>query len=346
MPLKNNLKNIRGYWRVKKILTPFIRRGIILMYHRIADLDFDPWCISVFPSYFEEHMQVIKRFGKPVQMNEMENNLKRFSFGKKEIVITFDDGYADNYRNARPILERYGIPATFFVTSGAVDSREEFWWDEIARIILTSKVLPPVFELAIGGTIYHWGIKEEEKLGPMRYIPGTYQNNTMLTKTQLNYALWEILSRFSFKEKKEILRQIALWAGQSSKPRLDYLPMNSQELMSLASSPLFEIGAHTVCHPMLSRLPVAEQEEEITLSKYYLENIINRPVTSFAYPHGDYSNDTLQLIKRLKFENACTIVKEAVARNADQFLLPRFMVFNWNINQFEQKLLEWLTEIQ
>ena len=312
------------------------------MYHRVAIPDFDPWWLSVTPVNFEEQMRVIKKYGRPVQMQEMGEKLKHFTIGKKEIVVTFDDAYADNFKNAKPILERHDIPATFFVTTGAIDSNEEFWWDEIGGIILTAKIIPQMFEMSIAGTMYNWKIKQEELPKPLRYNPGSYHNNIELSRTQLYYALWEILLYLPFKEKKYILKQISSWASQSSTHRHDYLPMKSQELQALAGSSLFEIGAHTINHPILSHLPQEEQEYEITQSKHFLENMLNLPITSFSYPHGDYSSETLKIIEQLNFKNACTVVENPVLNNANPHLLPRFMVLNWTKEQFEQRLRSWL----
>lgn len=312
------------------------------MYHRIIDLDIDPWNLSISPENFETQMQIIKKYCIPVKMRDMVRRIKHFQFGKKEIVISFDDAYGDNFYKAKPILEENGIPASFFVVSGAINKKEEFWWDDIERIILNTEKLPQVFEMAIGSRIYHWKISSQEKQRPLKYSPGSYHNNTELSKKELYYALWEILGRLSFKEKKDILKQIASWAGQTLASRSDYLPMNFKEIVSLASSSLFEIGAHTVNHPMLSRLSREEQKEEILQSKIALENIISTHIKGFCYPHGDYSSETLKILKNLGFKYACTVASKAVTLDNNPYLLPRFMPRNWNAEKFENNLRGWL----
>jgi peptidoglycan/xylan/chitin deacetylase (PgdA/CDA1 family) len=334
---------IRGSLRLKRTLNQLNLRGIILMYHRVAEVNCDPWQLSVTPSHFDEQMGVLKKYGRPVQMQEMGEKLRRFSLGKKEIVVSFDDAYSDNFHNAKPILERHGIPAIFFVITSAIGSFEEFWWDELERIALSVKTLPETFELAILGKKYSWRITSEGQHKKMGYIPSASGDSTELTQIQFYNILWEILSRSSYEEKREVLKQIARWTGQSLTPRQDYLPMTSGMLLSLARSPLFKIGAHTVSHPLLSRLSLEEQEEEIIRSKLDLEKIINKKIGSFSYPHGDYSEETVKLVERSKFKNACTIVQSPVTRNMNRYLLPRFAVLNWNGEQFEQNLTEWLT---
>ena len=319
------------------------------MYHRVAELACDPWQLSVSPVHFDEQMQVLRKYGRPIKMKEMGKTLKRFSFGKKKIAVTFDDGYADNFHNAKPILERYNVPATFFIVSGAINSREEFWWDELERIILTVKRLPEIFELSISGKIYSWQVAQgdrEEQWRTLDYekmMQNIPQNNARLSKIYLYCVLWQILSIMPFEERKKILRLISAWAGQSLTPRPNYLPMTSKELISLANSKLLEIGAHTICHPKLSRLPREQQEKEIGQSKCDLENMIGRTITSFSYPYGIYSEDTVKFVEHLKFTNACTTVEKPVVRGMNPFLLPRFTVLNWNGDQFEENLRKWLT---
>ena len=336
---------IRGVWRLKKTWAEVTQHGIILMYHRVANLSRDPWQINVTPNHFNEHMQVLKKYGRPVQVSKVGKHLKRFSFGKKKIVVTFDDGYADNFHNAKPILERHEIPATFFIVSGAIDSRIEFWWDELDRIIFDANA--ETFERDIADIKFSKRLIEQAQKKVMNHdknengIPG---NSQTLTKSQIfYYALWELMGALSVHEKPIVLQELIEWTRQASKPRPTYLPMTSQEFMSLAQCPLFEIGAHTVHHPMLTNLSGKEQEEEISRSKRDLENMIGKPITSFSYPHGKYSDETLQIVKRLKFEAACTVVARAVLRSDHQHLLPRFSVLDWNGDQFAENLQKWLT---
>ena len=332
---------ISGARCLKKALARLNSRGVILMYHRVVELNYDPWLLSVSPVRFEEHMKVLKKYGRTVQMREMGEKLKRFSIGRKEIVITFDDGYADNFHNAKPILERHEIKATFFVASGIFTGREELWWDELERIIFYVKTLPQSFEMFISGTKYHWPLS---LTGDSRVVKETPPNGIMVSRAQLYYALWQILSKLSQQEKKETLHQVAQWAGQSSVSRPDNLYMTSEELVFLSRSPLFEIGAHTVSHPLLSRIPQEKQKEEIALCKKHLKNMLGNDITSFSYPHGDYSDITVKLVKELGFRCACTIEQASVKRHTDIYCLPRFKVLDWSGDEFEQYLRNCLQE--
>ena len=137
----------------QKVLNIIERPIIVLLYHRVADIGFDPQLLSVSINNFREQLLFIK------------NNYEIFRFeddyvkrNQPAIIITFDDGYADNYQNALPILEELEIPATFFITTGRIDSDREFWWDDLERLILIPLELPPKIELEIKGEQHIWDL--------------------------------------------------------------------------------------------------------------------------------------------------------------------------------------------
>ena len=98
------------------------------MYHRIATAAHDHWQLSVSPQLFEQHLQVLKRYNV-VSLPDLVKKVPR-----KGIAISFDDGYVDNYTTAKPLLEKYNLPATFFICNGNIGKQAEFWWDELEHI--------------------------------------------------------------------------------------------------------------------------------------------------------------------------------------------------------------------
>ena len=101
----------------------------ILLYHRICYVENDPWGICVSPTHFEEQIRYIKENYRVIRF---EDDWLKVS--DPSVVITFDDGYRDNYLNAFPILKKYDVPATFFVSTGNIGGEAEFWWDRLSRI--------------------------------------------------------------------------------------------------------------------------------------------------------------------------------------------------------------------
>ena len=113
---------------LSKITKLFSGRAVVLMYHRIATPAHDHWQLSVSPQNFEAHLQVLKQynvFDLATLVTQVPNN---------GIAISFDDGYIDNYTIAKPLLEKYHLPATFFITNGSLGKQTEFWWDELEHI--------------------------------------------------------------------------------------------------------------------------------------------------------------------------------------------------------------------
>ncbi|MBF0503863.1 MAG: polysaccharide deacetylase family protein [Candidatus Omnitrophica bacterium] len=341
MNIVKKLKKSTPWW-IKSSVARLKRTGIILMYHRINDSQNDPYYLNVSPKNFDEQMSILKKHGKTIQMQKMGERVSKFNLRSDDIAVTFDDGIRDNFYNAKPVLEKYEIPATFYIPSHSIESQQEAWWDKLARI-LTSPILPNIFEISIGNMQYRWNIDSSPKEGSVAFNDKLPPMNSLISKKQLLFSTWRMIKPLDFQQQINIVEQILTWSGQSSDAQSAYLPMTLNQLNVMADSKLFEIGAHTVHHPWLSDWPIKHQEEEILVGRQNLEKWLNKEITSFAYPFGNYSDQTPGILKRLRFQNACTTAEGPVKRNMDSFLLPRFMVFNWNGELFEQKLRYWLT---
>src|SRR5690349_7877279 len=110
----------------------FQSRSLVLMYHRISQVEPDVWSMCVSPRHFEEHLDVLRRY-RTVRLDQLRAGC--WYKGSLTCAITFDDGYADNLHVAQRLLGRFGIPGTFFITTGYIDSDREFWWDELERLV-------------------------------------------------------------------------------------------------------------------------------------------------------------------------------------------------------------------
>jgi peptidoglycan/xylan/chitin deacetylase (PgdA/CDA1 family) len=123
--------------------------GIILLYHRVAELPLDPQLLSVTPQHFAEHLDVMRKCGRASHISGLSRALESRNGKPCVIAVTFDDGYADNLYGAKPLLEHYDVPATVFVTAGYLGSQREFWYDELERILLHTGPLPQTLGLKI-----------------------------------------------------------------------------------------------------------------------------------------------------------------------------------------------------
>src|SRR4051794_17154479 len=110
------------------------KKVVVLMYHRITDESIDPWQLAVNPYFFEQHLEVLQKRFKVIRVNELIHQLTTKLITANSVCITFDDGYRDNFLNAKPLLEKYKCPASFFIPTLYIGQEQMFWWDELLHI--------------------------------------------------------------------------------------------------------------------------------------------------------------------------------------------------------------------
>jgi len=115
---------VPGMGRIKKawqsIMSQFRHKVIILLYHRVFKATLDPQLLCVTPENFASHMEHLRRNYIVLSLTQLQQMLVEENLPRKAVVVTFDDGYADNLWNAKPILEMYEVPATIFITTGYI----------------------------------------------------------------------------------------------------------------------------------------------------------------------------------------------------------------------------------
>lgn len=317
------------------------------MYHGITEVDLDPWGLWVTPENFAEHLEVLQKHARPISLQQLARCHRDGNLPHRAVAVTFDDGYANNLHNAKPLLEKYGIPGMVFVTTGYVGGNREFWWDELEQLLLQPGRLPETLSLKLNQHLHSWQLGEAAD-----YSQGTYRRDRDRRAWKANpgsrlafyYSVWQPLRPLPAGERVKALDEIATWANTDPVPRSSHRPLSSQELRTLVAGGLVELGAHTVTHPFLPALPAASQQDEIGQSKVYLEGLLERPVVNFAYPFGSYTPETVQLVRASGFSSACSCIQETVWQQSNSFELPRFQVGNWKGQEFAQRLLRWFRE--
>jgi peptidoglycan/xylan/chitin deacetylase (PgdA/CDA1 family) len=314
-------------------------KAVILSYHRICDTNSDPWGLCVTPQHFSEHLEVLRASLNPSSLQDLvEGNMENGS-----VVITFDDGYADNLQNATPLLEVHGIHATVFVVSGFIGGRE-FWWDQLERIFLQSGRLPQDLHLNINGQEYRWHLKETTDYSEEAALQNRSWRaweSPATARHAVYYSVWEQLRIVEEKERQKCVDQLLSWAGLSADPSQNNRTLSYDELVTLGQSKFIEIGSHTVTHPSLPKLSISDQKNEIVESKKKIETIIDKPLTTFAYPYGDYTAETASIVQQNGFRCACSTAASPVILDTSPYELPRFQVHDWNGDQFAHQLLSW-----
>lgn len=328
--------------RIKKLKRLIYPRCIILMYHRIGKTESDIWQLSVEAKNFEAHLQHLKKNELVISLPALVQQVREKKIKKRAIVITFDDGYLDNFELAKPLLERYELPATFFITSKNINSQQEFWWDKLEHLLLHAPVLPRIFSLQVQDLDIVFDLQEEAFLSEdMKEIHRKYQafgNGTR--RAELYCKIWEKLSPMTSNRQDLFIEQINQWAGKTEN-REGYKSMTDSNIETLANAELFQTGVHTVSHPALSYHSKEIQLAEIENNKKFVENVTNREANYIAYPSGKYNSDTLEIVRDLKFEGGVTTNEKTISHKSDIYRLGRFQVNDWDVATFEKKIANW-----
>ena len=332
-----------GEWLKRKLAST----GVVLVYHRVAELSSDPQLLAVKPRHFTEHLEIVKKKCSPLSLKGLVSAFQQKTLPRHPVVITFDDGYADNFSGAKPLLERYAVPATVFVTAGYVGSGREFWWDELERLILEPAQLPATLQLdKLNGGSFTWELGTENLYKVDAHRSWNVQLSANPTPRHVLYrSLCELLRPLSEEKRRAVLAELQSWAKAGSRGRSTHLPLTTEELARLDHGELVEVGAHTCTHALLSSLPKAAQQAEIQGSKIALEEILGHSVASFAYPFGarsDYNAETVAAVRQAGFARACANFPGTVWRRSDHFQLPRLLVRDWDGETFERWLSGWV----
>ena len=329
-------------------------RSVVLLYHRIAEPETDPWNLAVTPAHFAEHMTVLRQRTALVPLRALpESALQRAT--RRGVAVTFDDGYADNFHAALPALENGDIPATFFIITGAIGG-DRFWWDRLAELVLLPGTLPEHLVLHVGDRDYEWHLGDSA-----RYDEDSFARNRAWRasapspgpRQTLFLELWRLVRALPTGEQSTVIESFAACVTHDATDGVTHgatrtapgRPMTVAELASMAVHPLVEMGGHTVSHPRLTDLSAAEQQREIAGGRSQLGSIIGRPVTSFSYPFGsagDFNSDSVTAVQRAGFERACANYAGRVSARTDPYRMPRIYVRDSDGSTFERQLATWL----
>ena len=345
--LHDGVRAARTWFRARTV-----RGGLILLYHRVAVTPVDPWRLSVSPAHFAEHLQVLRCRGTLFNIRDLATALQRRTTPRRFLAVTFDDGYDDNLRNAKPLLERHDVPATVFVSSGLLGRENPFWWDELQELLLLPSSLPETLavDTAAGRREYRMG-EDAASGGTAPESPGGWRASAGKAPTKRHAAYVAIHALLSALGPSECESGMSQLRSQIRRPGGDPgqkesgRPLSPEEAVELARGGLVEIGAHGQTHARLARLPEEEQRREIAGSRRHLEGLLGTRVTSFAYPFGgkqDFTSKTASIVQEEGFSVACAATRGLVREGVDIWRLPRFHVEDSDGDQLDRRISQWL----
>lgn len=281
----------------------------ILMYHGVVpDGTHPPLWTQLERSAFRSQMAYLADHRPVISVPELVAALEGTStLPPHAVVITFDDGYLNVLEQALPELERFRLPATLFMTaghfSGDLKPSQLLWFDQI-----------------------YDAHAQELNHGQAEDV----------------YARTRMLKRLPEETRHKVIASLygddfqQLPVATEHPRRL----MTVDELRTLAASPLITIGAHSLTHGLLTRMPLAQAKREIETSRRVLQEILGKPIETFAFPDGALDPEVTQLVREAGFKAAFSTIPGAVQLPDDRFTLKRYPVgMDTSLDRFALTLL-------
>jgi peptidoglycan/xylan/chitin deacetylase (PgdA/CDA1 family) len=300
-----------------RVVAPSRGRLLVLIYHRVHDASDELFPREPTRQGFRWQMELLARHLRPLPLTEAVQGLAEDRLPARAVAVTFDDGYADNEAIAAPILSSVGVPATFFVTTAYLDGGR-MWNDTVIETVRHARAGVLGFAAL--------GIEPQEiGDGPSR-------------RRLVDRIIGAIKHRPQA-ERQRLADEIAA-AVVAELPR--DLMMRSAQVQSLARAG-FEIGGHTVTHPILLKLSPEQARGEILDGKARLEALLGRPLRLFAYPNGrpgeDYGPEHVAMVREAGFEAAVSTRRGVGTGASDRFQLPRFTPWDQTPERFLARML-------
>lgn len=316
--IKSTLK--RGMQHLAARLGPHTRAQkppqlAILMYHRILPHNDDRAMLEepgmqVTPKTFRRHLEFAAEYFEFVKLSEwLENRQTGRPLPPRACAITFDDGWADNYEFAFPIMRDLNVPGTIFLVSGMIGTQQKFWPE---RLSLAVNIIARQHVEKWSNPTLNW----------LRQAATDYSfDNSPPSIEQLSQLIAHA-KQFTDKEVHDRLDKIESELGLSL-PKNPASLLDWQQVEEMTASGLLEMGSHTCHHTRLNELtPAHILEHEIIASKQTIEKQIGQPVKIFCFPNGDYSPAALALVKK-HYSGAVTTANGWNNGNRDPHLLQR-----------------------
>ena len=277
--------------------------GRILVYHGVClndHLKYNTLFITL--KMFEEHLRLYKKYFSIISLDDFYKG--NFTDEKFSVCLTFDDGFANNYKYVLPLLEKYEVPATFFITS-IREAGYDFLWNDFLSI----------------ANCY----------GPSKF---TFRNEEFIKTLNNKYVssstgklLADILRDESFETKAELIKILSSYFSIKEKADEDcWLQMTEEQIKALSKNRWATIGSHSYHHNDLTKMTATEIKKDVDRSKHFLENIIQKEVKALAFPYGSYNKEVAEQATDAGFSQL--LATECISANINNETLKKRLTIN------------------
>ena len=299
------------------------QRLSILIYHRVLPRHDYLRPAEPDTDQFAWQMEILSRYCTPLSLTEATRRMAEGSLPERAVCVTFDDGYADNYELALPILQRWRVPATVFVATGFLNGGM-MWNDVIIESVRST---------------------EEQQLDCSELGLGLLDLRGEAARRAAVQAILPAIKHLHPERRAQLTAAVAGSAG----PLPDTLMMTDDQLRAMHDAGI-QIGAHTRTHPILASVEDGVARAEIERGKGELEALIDHPVEVFAYPNGRFMEDFLpahrDMLAGLGFRAAVTTEPFVATPGSDTYMLPRFTPWDRTPARFLARLMMSRSQLQ
>jgi peptidoglycan/xylan/chitin deacetylase (PgdA/CDA1 family) len=260
------------YSAAHHVMRPFVGGlGVILTLHHVRPPRPDRFqpnrLLEVTPSFLDDVVRSLRRSRVDlISLDEMYRRLTTGKVGRRFVCVTIDDGYRDTLQWAYPILKKYDVPFTVYIPTSFPDRLGELWWLALEAVVARNKGI----RLLIDG-------KDR-----------SFECATVEDKRHLFEELYGWVRSFKTEEElRRVVRDLSARYQVDVTAFCQELCMSWDELVKLAADPLVTIGAHTVNHVMLAKVPEKVARSEMEMSRSVIEAALGTRPEHLSYPVGD-----------------------------------------------------------
>lgn len=285
---------------------------IVLGYHDISRRgDFISW-LKVNETAFDRQIRMFKKIGTFIRPEDM-NNHNRLHKSRLNFLLTFDDGYSNNYHVAFPIIKKHDIPALFFVSTWNMQTGQPFWFDKIIRLIQVNNV-DSLDLSSLGLKKYRFSkLRSSSRWDDIQKLLEDIKKNNATTAHGIAEEICEYIQTMHAADTS--------WDNGGADR-----PISPYQILEMHRSGLCYFGSHSHQHIILNNLSNEQLSEELEISRMILGNIITEKIQHISFPNGNADERTILAARAAGYRLGFTTQRRVVCSHNDKLAIPRVLV--------------------